>query len=481
MDEFQINVLAYFKRIAEALERIAGVETVEEPETPTEEPTPTEPEVVVPRVPIWQEFIKPTYSAPTTLEVPSGQNVVWIPVEVSNTDYSTVFVHTFAAVNQNPATINVGTNQAAFLNPEFFRFSLGDDKVHYIRLQFPRTTYSDGQSVRISLRGIGTANEWVQVNVIFRNGATFPDMPPQFHRAPRELNLTNATRKNSFVPREVEWSDTGFKGEKRVFRSRLSHGYSQDGNGETGLYMNEEVFPTIARNPISYDETEDAIRLRTAAAPEGQPFEYNRRTFRHQAAVIQGQTMDELCGTEGVWLINAKMPSKRYTWPAFWLVGRGNAGRRGSWTAWPPEIDIVEIFNQIYNNDSINGYRISSGQHFGNYGSNSRLGAYGIELEANRVLGTTQRTDDGYHTYACAVVWRGNDAEVTFFFDGKEITTTKLLARHEDMTTRVELFPIANVAVRAPTSWTETSWNNDTRLGDMLIKDIALYTSGFTM
>ena len=52
------------------------------------------------------------------------------------------------------------------------------------------------------------------------------------------------------------------------------------------------------------------------------------------------------------------------------------------------------------------------------------------------------------------------------------------------MKTRLELFPMANVAVRAPESYTPEQYNTDDGRGlsgDMLVRDIAYYPSGFAM
>lgn len=98
----------------------------------------------------------------------------------------------------------------------------------------------------------------------------------------------------------------------------------------------------------------------------------------------------------------------------------------------------------------------------------------------------TAPLDEGYHSWACAVVYHADPrkAEVTFFFDDVEVGCHVLHARHEDMKTRLELYPMANVAVRAPGSYTPDQYNSDDgrgRTGDMLVRDIAYYPAGFAM
>lgn len=94
--------------------------------------------------------------------------------------------------------------------------------------------------------------------------------------------------------------------------------------------------------------------------------------------------------------------------------------------------------------------------------------------------------DAGYHSWACALTYDRDPlkCEVTFFFDDIEVGCHVLHARHQDMLTRLEFFPIANVAVKAPAAYTPEQYNTDDGRGysgDMLIRDIAYYPSGFTM
>ena len=225
------------------------------------------------------------------------------------------------------------------------------------------------------------------------------------------------------------------------------------------------------------------MRLHTLAYPMDQRVEYNNKLFRHQAVMLNGQTLDDVCGAEGVWRMEAKIPIRRYSWPAFWLCGRGANARKGSWATWPPEIDILEKFNHAWG-AADTPFTTTFAQHYGKAGSNERVGAFGNEIETDQWLGVTKPLDEEYHSWACAVVYHADPrkAEVTFFFDDVEVGCHVLHARHEDMKTRLELFPMANVAVRAPGSYSPDQYNTDDgrgRTGDMLVRDIAHYPSGF--
>lgn len=445
--------------------------------TPPADPDPADPPVA--SRPIWQTAKLSKVSAPGEVFAPAGQNVAWVPVTLDHTDMQTVLLRVTRAQNANPATINVGSNQAAYLPKDVYRWSPGDDLTHYVRLQLPGSSYRDGQQVIYHMSLFGADSSSFTVKVTFRDGAQHPDMPAQRHRVAYKLDLSNAVRANGFDPATLKFSDSGFdKDGKPCWRSRLSHGYSQPGNGETGLYMSEEKFPGMADRPITYDAAENAIRLHTKAAPDNAPYMHERVAYKHQAAMIQGQTLDDVCGSEGVWRMVAKCPTRQYSWPAFWAVGRGSQGAKGGYTQWPPEIDFMEQFNRSWG-AAYTEFTTSCGQHYGDAGSNKRVGAKSYVIETDKILGATEKNSER-HSYAGAVVWKGNEAWVTFFFDDMEIATQVLLARHQDMKTRLSLYPMANVAVRS-LGGDADSYNNDPRPGDMLIYDIGYFPSGYRL
>ena len=477
---------------------VEPVDPEPEPEPTPVDPTPVDPTPVPPvaREPIWDELTRSTISIPASVDVPAGQRKIYIPVTVDHTDRENFYCYVSGFGNISGGNINVGnttTQRAMFQNWEnrLYRWSPGDDLVHYIEIDMRDVAIAGRfMGVNIRVKNLGDSQKGRTVRVNFVEGAQHPTMTPQRHRPLRRLDLSQAVRKNAFDPANMPHHDSGFKDGRSVWRSRLSHGYAQDGNQESGLYMNDDLLPDgtkrfpRAQNPISYDAAEGAVRLHTLAFPMDARPEFYERLWRHQAVMINGQTMDEVCGFEGVWRMVAKTSRRRYAWPAFWLVGRGETGARGSWTQWPPEIDIMEQFNQVWGSDSpITGFTTTFAQHYGNAGTNERVGVFGGEVEVNQWMGATGLAED-YHSYACAIVWNGQDAELTFFFDDVEIGCHVLHARHQDMITKLVLYPMANVAVKAPSTYTPEQYNTDEgrgNSGDMLIRDMGYYPSGFEM
>jgi len=443
---------------------------------------------------IWTTATRSNLTVPSTLDVPSGQNVVWIPITATHTNTHSMIAYISGLSNVTGGTINVGSsaNQLNYYTPRTYRWSIGDDLIHWVRLQFPNASYSDGNSVRVNFTFRGSTGASGSCTITFRNGATHPTMPTQFHRPMKRLNLTGAVRNNTFNPATIDPTETGYLNNASTgtaatgtWRGRPAHGHSQDGNGETGVYLNNYMPGHL--NPFSYSSTEQALRLHTEAFPDNAPYSYNGRTYKHQAVMMNGQRLDSVCGNAGVWRMVAKTPRRRYTWPAFWLIGRSLEGATSPWGQWPPEIDIMEQFNQIYNNDTITGYTTHCGQHYGNFGSSVRVGAHGTHIEANLVTGATTGWDQDYHSYACAVIWDDVDtrrSKVVYFYDDIEIYESILYARHQDMQTRRQYFPMANVAVRSSSTYTADQYNTDEgrgNHGDMFIRDIGYYPSGFTL
>ena len=441
--------------------------------------------------PIWTQMKQSQIAIPAELRLPPGTREFYIPVTADHTDRESFYCYVSGFANLTNGGINVGntaSQRANFSGWEnvVYRWSPGDDLTHYVKVA-TKSSYADGRSfgVVIRVKGLGDKQKGQRVNIVFDASAQPQEPPvPQYHRPLRRLDLFKAQRKNAFDPANTPCSASGFDAQgKPIWRSQLAHGRAQMGNGETGLYADDSV--QGAQIPIRYDAAEDAVRLHTVAFEDAQRLEHQSVLYRHQAVMLNGQTMDEVCGAEGVWRMEAKIPIRRYSWPAFWLCGRGANARKGSWATWPPEIDILEKFNHAWG-AADTPFTTTFGQHYGKAGTNSRVGAFGNEIETDQWSGVTKPLDEEYHSWACAVVYHDDPrkAEVTFFFDDVEIGCQVLHARHEDMKTPLELFPMANVAVRAPGSYTPDQYNTDDgrgRTGDMLVRDIAYYPSGFAM
>jgi beta-glucanase (GH16 family) len=95
----------------------------------------------------------------------------------------------------------------------------------------------------------------------------------------------------------------------------------------------------------------------------------------------------------GYFEIRSKMPKSLGTWPAFWLCSK---------YAWPPEIDIYEIYTGKHNGKK----EFESSVHWGVAGESSR----GTDCVNCKTLDLT----DDFHVYGCE--W--TESFIKFYFDG---------------------------------------------------------------
>ena len=462
----------------------ADIDTLVSGSTVQTQTTPTT--VTPPAGPIWALTALPKLTIPAEVAVPPGTQEIFIPVSVDRTDRQSFMAYIDRLANVTGGLINVGSTADARANFDgmdaVYQWSPFDDGLHWVRIA-PRTKYPAGRAFQVSIRvkGLGDSQKGRGVIVRFVEGAAAQTITKPFHRPLRRLDLSAAKRKNTFDPATVKWSPTGKDAQgNRVLMSALSHGRAQDGNGETGLYADETI--AGAEKPISYDAAERAIRLHTCGFATDKRLELDQRIWSFQAVVLQGLHVDALCGTEGVWRMEAKIPVRKYSWPAFWLINRSLKSTGEAYSQWPGEIDILEKFNGIYGTDTVS--TSSFAQHYGNLGSNTRAGTFGNDFEVQQYGLNKASMDEVYHSWACHVRYDANDttkSEVTFFVDDVEVGCHVLHSRHQDLTKKVEFYPIFNVAVKTPATYTAEQYNTDegrNRTGDMLVRDIAYYPTG---
>lgn len=451
--------------------------------TPTPAPTPAP----IPAVSMWSLYRRPVLTIPSEIRVPPGTMRIYIPVSVDQCDFKSFYARISRLVNVSGGTINVGTAEQTRANfgglDKIYHWSPGDDPIHYLVIE-PRTAHVDGRAFQaaVDVVGLGDSQKGRGVTIRFdANAPAHPTPATPFHRPLRKLDLSKATRKNTFDPETLPHTPNGANG---TWTSALSHGRAQDGNSETGLYADSSVAGAIS--PISYDPVEDAIRLHTQGYTTPVPFYKNGdgsdRMWRYQAAVLQGLRVDDVCGVEGVWRMEAKIPCRRYSWPAFWLVNRSRSSAGWPYSQWPGEIDVLEKFNFIYGTDT--PFTSSFAQHYGNVGSNERAGVTGTTFEVDMYGSPRARLDEVYTSWAVHVEYDPMDttkSEVTWFVNDMEVGCEVFLSRHQDLNRKIEFYPIFNVAVKTPSTYTPERYNNDDGrgfTGDMLVRDVAYYPTG---
>lgn len=458
------------------------------------EPAPVDPAPVdptppaVPGVPIWTLSALPVLDIPSEVIVPPGTQDIYIPVAVDQCEWQSFMAYCNRLVNVNGGGINVGNGLQArerFHGLDVvYHWSPGDDPLHWVKIS-PQASHGDGRAFQASIRvkGLGDKQKGRTVTIRFVEGAEPQQITEPFHRPLRRLDLSGATRSNTFDPSTLKWSPNGRDAQgNAVWMSALSHGRAQIGNDEDGLYADETIAKAV--NPISYDPAENAIRLHTRGFVGDDRPEWDNRLWDYQAAVLQGLHKDDVCGAEGVWRMEAKIPNRRYSWPAFWLVNRVQ-NSRGVWeNRWPGEIDILEKFNGAWG-AADTPYTSSFAQHYGPLGDwQKKAGQMGYEFDVHQYGAPRVPLDEVYTSWACHVRYDDKDttkSEVTFFVNDLEVGCQVLHARHQDMNRKVQFYPIFNVAVRDPGTNDPAGYNADPRTGDMWVRDVGYWPTGARM
>ena len=130
----------------------------------------------------------------------------------------------------------------------------------------------------------------------------------------------------------------------------------------------------------------------------------------------------------GYFEIEAKLPSGKHLWPAFWMW---------SWDSWPPEIDIFEGYTRNtkgyfnWSHDMLLGrfWNVNTNIHLGNYPDNYNLGA------KSHWMGFK---DPSKHFIKYGCMWTPYSLDL--YYDGdkvRSITDQKIMEQFKDTTMNV--------------------------------------------
>jgi len=221
----------------------------------------------------------------------------------------------------------------------------------------------------------------------------------------------------------------------------LSHGRTQIANGETGLYLDSTLFTGI-EGPV-YWGTQGLVlhsqKLKT-------PISYDGQNWYYGASVLDGRNFLASQIGYGQYEWEAKMPNRRGSWPAFWLI---------STSGWPPEIDIYEGFGyqSYWDFDRHIGQTIHGGS--GGVRSFQR----GVTIQTEQAYGLQGYSQD-FHRFAVDI----QRDYITWFVDGVE--TYQSVNPFEGH----RWYPIMDVAVKTTGAYDDGS-------GDMIIKSFRIYSA----
>lgn len=221
----------------------------------------------------------------------------------------------------------------------------------------------------------------------------------------------------------------------------LSHGRTQVANGETGLYLDSSIWPGI-EGPVYWSSKGLVLHTQKLATP----IYYEGQSWKYGASVLDGRNFLASQIGYGQYEWDARMPNRRGTWPAFWLV---------STSGWPPEIDIYEGFGyqSYWDFDRHVGQTIHGGS--GGVRSFQR----GVVIQTEQAYGIKGYSED-FHRFAVDI----QRDYITWFVDGKE--TYQSVNPFQGF----RWYPIMNVAVKTDSAFTDGS-------GDMIIRSFKIYSA----
>jgi len=347
----------------------------------------------------------PTLILPARIEVDPIASTVHVPVKLSETPSTTVYVEL--------ATVNGEGDMLAWEGGQYERL--------ITTLSFPAGGPTE-QSVTIRLRpdpanagrafglfntqamnpGLQRAAEKTVITFVrgARRTRSIAFTAPQ--RAPKRGALTYSLGPIPFAASE--------NGGRHVWRTRFVHGRVQDGNQELGYYTDPALHPGAR----PFEVRGGVLVLRAEKFPRARTFEVGgaRRSFEYGASVLQAAWLSQLYG---YYECEAMTSSARGTWSAFWLLPADGA--------WPPEIDVFEHPR----NGEVTPGVTTVAMHWGTQADHKSIGA--------TIKGFEELTA-GFHTYG--VDWRQDFT--TWYLDGREIWRTPTRFHQP-------AFPLLDVAV----------------------------------
>lgn len=209
--------------------------------------------------------------------------------------------------------------------------------------------------------------------------------PPQRGALAFELDLAN-----------FKATDSGLMDGKPCWRTRFSHGRTQLGNHEVGLYTDPALFPGTR----PFEVRDNLLALRTEKLAHDIRDPVSGQVFAYGASALTTQTL--FSQAYGYFEWDARLNSAQGTWSGLWLLPAGGG--------WPPEIDVVETprngrYGRAHTN--VAAHWIQDRQHW----------SVSARLPVDRILGHSLDLVSDFHRHA--VDWRPDFT--TWYVDDVEI------------------------------------------------------------
>lgn len=364
-----------------------------------------------------------------------GASVAYVPVTLDRPTPNTVIARV--------ATVN-GAGTLRALSGYQYRtvdsvviFRPGDPLVQTVAV--PIISATEGQQFQLKLREVPWGGLQGQSTATIRassSAAATPKSSGTF-RAARSFAATGMLQFELKKDTHKRSPDGGWD----RWATSLSHGRTQTANGETGLYLDSTIFPSV-EGPVYWGSQGLVLHSQKLKAP----IYYQGRNWYYGASVLDGRNFLASQIGYGQYAWEAKMPSRRGSWPALWLI---------STSGWPPEIDIYEGFGyqSYWDFDRHVGQTIHGGS------GGTRSFQRGVTIQTEQAYGLSGYSQD-FHRFAVDI----QRDYITWFVDGVETYQSVNPFRGQ------RWYPIMDVAVK-------TSGAYDDGSGDMIIRSFKIYSA----
>jgi Glycosyl hydrolases family 16 len=374
------------------------------------------------------KYPKPANVSIESFDVPVGATVVHIPVTLDRQSPNTVVAH-IRVSNGTGGRANPDTTKALIFRP-------GDPLTKTV--SFAVNPLKEGDSVRAVQSSVpdGGVRRGGGIVITAKAGAINEPLKDA-GRAPLKFSPLGELR-YSVDGATIQFDD---KGGPNSFSTALSHGRVQVGNRETGYYGKVEMGGFI--------RTAEGLVLSTRRLKEPVMEGSPPVAYPFLAVMLSGHRTPETHFKYGSieWVV--KMPNRRGSWPALWLLPP---------SGWPPEIDVYEGFG--YNESWKFHSDLSTNIHGGSKLTRSftrptmhiKMSSFG--------LADTLTTE--FHVFAATV----DPDWITLFVDGVETI------RYANPFRGRTWYPLTNVAVKAKV---DSSYSDGS--GDMVLRSLKVWRS----
>ncbi|WP_460989554.1 glycoside hydrolase family 16 protein [Sphingobium sp. TomTYG45] len=364
-----------------------------------------------------------------------GSGTAYVPVTLDRPTPNTVIARVITVNGSGTLRALSGYNYQTVDTVVIFR--PGDPLVQTVGV--PITSLAEGQQFQLKLREApwgGLQGQSLATITATSALAPTPKATGTF-RQPRTFAATGTLQFELNKETHKRSPDGGWN----RWATSLSHGRTQIANGETGLYLDSSLFPGI-EGPVYWGAQGLVLHSQKLKSP----IWYEGQNWYYGASVLDGRNFIASQIGYGQYEWVARMPNRRGSWPAFWLI---------STSGWPPEIDIYEGFG--YQSFWDFDRHISHTIHGGKDGVRSFQ--RGVTIQAEQAYGLNGFAQD-FHRFAVDI----QRDYITWFVDGVETyQSVNPFQGHR-------WYPIMDVAVK-------TSGAYDDGSGDMIIKSLRIYSA----